>query len=414
MGTLAAGGSDGCGWDMNDRPSPGPDGRTSLRTTVAAALLTTLGVMPVFFVGALGPFVTAELAIDPAGFGLAIAAYFATSALASAPAGRAVERLGSRRAGLLAGALSVSMLLAIGILASTWSHLVLALAVAGAGNAIAQLASNLAVARGVTMHRQGLAYGVKQAAIPIATLIGGACVPLFALGPGWRWAFLVAPVMLLLWAGVSPHVDGARARPAGGGAPRSLRSPSLLLLAVATGFAAAASNALGAFFVTSAIDASVAAPDAGLLLVVGSCFGIAARVVIGWRADHMRVDRLAVVAGMMAGGAIGLAALAIGSGPLIAIGVIVAFGLGWGWTGLLSFAVVREYPDSPAAATGITQAGLYLGGVIGPLGFGLLVERTSYALAWAVAAALLMAAAGLIAIRARLGVGALPAAGHAA
>jgi MFS family permease len=387
---------------------------TSLRTTIGAVVLTTLGVLPVFFVGALGPFVTDELGINAAGFGFAIAAYFATSALASAPGGRLVERLGSRRGGVVAGTLSVGALLTIGVFASTWLHLVLILGVAGVGNAIAQLASNLAVARGVVVHRQGLAYGVKQAAIPLATLAGGASVPLFALGPGWRWAFAIGPVMFAIWAAVSPRSD--LALPARRITPnaKSLRSASLVVLAVATGLAAAASNALGAFFVTSAIDASVAAPDAGLLLVVGSCCGIASRVLIGWKADHMAVDRMLVVAGMMAGGSIGLAALATAAGPLLVVGVVVAFAAGWGWTGLLSFAVVRDYPASPAAATGITQAGLYLGGVIGPIGFGLIVEHGSYAAAWSAASAVLLAAGVLIALRSRSSFGRVAAVGPVA
>lgn len=374
----------------------------SFRVTIASALLTTLGVMPVFLVGALGPFVSDELTIDPAGFGVAVAAYFATSAIASAPVGRVVESIGSQRAGIIAGSISVATLAAIGLIATSWSQLVVLLALGGVGNAFAQLSSNLAVARGVVHHRQGLAYGIKQAAIPLATLVGGLSVPLFALGPGWRWAFIVGPVMLATWVLISPRLGHASDPSWRAATRRSVRSPSLVILAVATGCAAAGSNAMGSFFVASAVNASVAALDAGLLLVVGSSCGIAARVAIGWKADHMRVDRLKVVASMMAGGAVGVALLATGVGPQLVVGVIVAFAAGWGWTGLLSFAVVREYPSAPAAATGITQAGLYLGGVIGPLGFGFLVERASYAAAWTGASLLLLAAAGLTLLRSRL------------
>ena len=37
---------------------------------------------------------------------------------------------------------------------------------------------------------------------------------------------------------------------------------------------------------------------------------------------------------------------------------------------------------APAATTSVTQAGAYLGGVIGPLLFGFVAERGSYTWAW--------------------------------
>ena len=57
--------------------------------------------------------------------------------------------------------------------------------------------------------------------------------------------------------------------------------------------------------------------------------------------------------------------------PLVA-GVVLGFGLGWAWPGLMNFAVVRLHPQAPAAATSITQTGVYAGGCLGPLGLGAL------------------------------------------
>jgi predicted MFS family arabinose efflux permease len=77
--------------------------------------------------------------------------------------------------------------------------------------------------------------------------------------------------------------------------------------------------------------------------------------------------------------------------PLV-VGTVVGFGLGWSWPGVLNFAVVQLNPRAPAAATSITQSGVYVGGCVGPLVFGLLAAH-SYPLAWLVAAAAMVGAA---------------------
>jgi len=53
-------------------------------------------------------------------------------------------------------------------------------------------------------------------------------------------------------------------------------------------------------------------------------------------------------------------------------------GAGWAWSGLIVHAVVRVYRDSPGAATSMISGGLNVGGVIGPLVFGQIVEHVSY------------------------------------
>jgi hypothetical protein len=59
--------------------------------------------------------------------------------------------------------------------------------------------------------------------------------------------------------------------------------------------------------------------------------------------------------------------------------------------------VVRLNPAAPAAATAIVQVGVYAGGCLGPLGFGLLATHISFATAWVVAAiAMVIAGAGVL------------------
>ena len=69
------------------------------------------------------------------------------------------------------------------------------------------------------------------------------------------------------------------------------------------------------------------------------------------------------------------------------VGAAVAFGSGWAWPGLFNLAVVRLNPSAPAAATGITQTGVYVGALTGPIAFGLVVDAWGYGMAWSLAAA---------------------------
>jgi MFS family permease len=61
-----------------------------------------------------------------------------------------------------------------------------------------------------------------------------------------------------------------------------------------------------------------------------------------------------------------------------------------------NLAVVKNYPAAPAAATGISQTGVYAGAVLGPSIFGLLAERVGYRGAWLGAAACSALAGALV------------------
>ncbi len=73
---------------------------------------------------------------------------------------------------------------------------------------------------------------------------------------------------------------------------------------------------------------------------------------------------------------------------------MVAFALGWGWPGLFNLAVVQHHREAPAAATGITQSGIYVGAAGGPAAFGLLSTPLGYSGAWAVVAGVSLRGSG--------------------
>ncbi len=122
------------------------------------------------------------------------------------------------------------------------------------------------------------------------------------------------------------------------------------------------------------------------MLTLGSATGISMRLLAGVRADRRGGRHLPVVSVLLLGGALGYLLLAPGAVPTHLLGALVAFGSGWAWPGLFNLAVVRLNPGSPAAATGITQTGVYVGALSGPVVFGVVVDTAGYGLAWTLAA----------------------------
>jgi MFS family permease len=168
----------------------------------------------------------------------------------------------------------------------------------------------------------------------------------------------------------------------------------MLLLALATGCASATNTSLTTFYVISAVDGGRDATAAGALLSTGAALGIAARLAIGRWADRAGGPGLREMSFLLALGALGFALLAWPTSPVTMLaGTILAFGAGWGWTGLYHLAVVRLRPRAPAAASGAASTGLFLGSIVGPLGFGTLASTTSFRMAWLAAGAWLLIAA---------------------
>ncbi|MHA7277904.1 MFS transporter [Arthrobacter sp. Hz1] len=373
--------------------------RPGQRATALAALTTVVAVLPVFLVGGLAVQLEEDLGMTASALGAVVAVFWGVSALLSAPAGIIAGGLGLRRGMPLAVALGLISLLGIVFLTPHWLWLVLWLGFAGAANALSHPLSNGLIVDQVDNRNRAFAFGLKQSAIPAATLTAGLSVPLIALTVGWRWTFALTALFAILFLPVLvrslprgvARPTTKKGRAARTPLPRRLR-PFLLATAVASALGSAQANVVGAFTVSSAVDAGFHPALAGLLLGAASAAGILARPLVGVAADRGIGGSMATVALMIGAGSLGLLGMASGNPVAYAIGCVVAFGLGWGWNGLVHFVVSRTAHPFTARATGITQTGTYLGGTLGPLLFGFIFTHFPDGVGWSLAA--VVAAAG--------------------
>lgn len=407
---------------MSTTGGPHPD-TGAVRASIAAVSATTCGMLAPFLTSALAPLLRDDAIVTPARLGLAVAVYFAVSAVIAPLGGRLADRIGSvlvMRVSLVLAAVSLSVVAAA---VRSWPGLTLALGLAGAANGAIQPSANRYLTRLIPPARQGLAFGIKQAAIPAAILLGGVGVPTAAYLTGWRGIYVAGAALAIAVAlairrrSPAPHVArapgaGTAGDPAVRAAPNPFPRHALLIFASGWALASAGANALGSFFVLGAVDAGFLTATAGLLAVLGSVSSIGVRIGVGFVADRWKGRGFGAVAAMSAVGAAGVGLLATGTTWAFVTAAVIGYGVGWGWAGLFNYAVVRSEPTRPGRTTGITQAGAGAGACAGPLAFGTLVSLTGYSLAWLAAGATLLAASGVIVVgRALLPASTLPTSG---
>jgi MFS family permease len=374
------------------------------RRQVAAAFLVALvGLMPVFLTGALSVQMRRSLGFGDVGLGVATGIFFLSAGLASVVLGRVVERRGIRFGFVATAVGSAVMLLGLAT-ARSWLWLVVALALAGTVNAFAQPSANTALATSRWTGSRGTLFGLKQSSVPAATLLAGLAVPVIALTVGWRWAFaaaIVLPLVLLVVVSPLPGVAPAarpergRVRPRDEPAARRARR-AVRLTAVGSGVGSMTGNGGTAFLVPAAVDAGLAEASAGLLLGVISVFGIGTRIGVGWIANRMPQRRMSYALGILVVSGLGYAVIASAAPGLLPLGAFFALGVGWAWPSLVHWDVSTRDLTRTATSTGTLQTGVFLGAGSGPVLFGLVAARTSYAVGFLGCAVLTLVAAGLL------------------
>jgi predicted MFS family arabinose efflux permease len=362
--------------------------RSAVGPIMRASVYAVFAVLPPFVTGAFSVGIRADVGFGPGALGGAIGLYFICSSLLSVTGGGTVERLGPR-IGLALGATLSAVSLATIALAPRYALVLGAMVLGGASNAVTQPSVGALLSQQIPAGRLGLAFGIKQAGIPGATLLGGILVPTVAAALGWRVTMGLLAVSALTGAvvvlrGPADATGIVRRRP-------SVRSMdefrSLAILSVGGALGSGAATSLGTFLVGAAVATGFTEASAGLLLAFGSALGLTVRILLGWLADLRPTrSRYGAIVALMVLGIPGYLLFTIEVPAAYLAGTVLVFLAGWSWAGLFQYAVVSQNPATPALATGVLQTGMSMGAGSGPLLFGLVVQQGGYRAAWAMAA----------------------------
>jgi MFS family permease len=370
------------------------------RALVIASAVTVVCSLPTFLTGAMAVEVARDLGFGTVGIGGAVATFFGTMALASVHLGRFVDRLGATVSLRVAVVAATVAALGNAVANTRWLTLAGWLVLSGLAAALAQPAANRLLINRIRADRLGTAFGLKQSAPPVASMLAGLSVPTIALTIGWRWGYGLAAVAAAL-VGLAVRSLPRPAAPPGGIRPTRRKlpplrdRPTLAVLSFGFGLAFVASSSVLAFYVDAAVSAGSSHRDAGLIFAVGSLLAIATRVAAGIAADRFEFSPLRFSALLLAAGAIGLVMLGTARPAVMGIGAVIALAGTWGFPGLFWFALVSAFPDTPGRVTG-AMAPSAIGGVVGPVGFGALATVIGYPFAWRLAGVLAMIAVGAL------------------
>lgn len=384
-------------------------------------LTATMAVGPLLThsLSAMSPLVIADLGLTETQFGLLATTTFFVAALTAVRTGRWADRLTARTLlVVMFGGAALAMLLTAA--APGYAVLLVAMALSGLGQVMANPATNRLIRLHVPAARRASWLGIKQAGVQASQLVAGLTFPALGLLLGWRTAVLVAvgAVLLLLvhgwWTVPDNHPRAPAGRPSRT-APRSRATPTprgtptlrsrtaraavrppmpdvvraYAAAAALTGLGAQAANVYLPLYAHRELGLDVVA--AGVTVSVSALVGIASRVLWARVMDRPRADGFVLLAGMALGAAAsavllilaplhpGLAwavwpAAVLHGGSALAVSVVVMSG------------AMRAVPaDRVGASTGVVTMGLYAGFCAGPLVLGGLLQLTgSFAVGWAV------------------------------
>ncbi|MBD0745045.1 arabinose ABC transporter permease [Streptomyces sp. CBMA152] len=387
--------------DRSEESGRPADTESSRPTGAVTALLTcamAFSMLQLFLLGALGPRITAALDVSPTVLGLTTTIGFGAAALLSPLGGRVVDAVGPRRCLVALLVVSAVALALIGA-APGAGFLLVAVALGGLPQALANPATNKAILAAVAPARRGSVTGMKQSGVQLGAFAAG--LPLAALAglTGWRgavWTAAGAALVAAAWAArvlpADPPPKPAAAIRLPQGAIAWLTAFSLLL-----GCGIASVNTYLALYGSRRLGLGPTAA-AALVAVLGVA-GIAGRV--GWSKVAGRPDRAVWLPGALAAGAVGAALLLAASAyahPLawlaaIAVGVFAVS------ANAVSMVLVmqRAEPGRAGQDSALVSAGFFAGFAVGPPLFGLLASAGRYGPGWLLVAAE-FAGAGAVAL----------------
>lgn len=360
----------------------------------ATTLVQAFCSAAMLLVPTLAPQVAEGLGLPIALIGLQMSLLYGIAMLVSAQAGAWVQRQGGCR--ISQHAMLLVMLGCVLIAASTPTALFLGTLALGASYGLTNPAAAHLLTRFTSPRRRNMVFSIKQTGVPLGGVIAGVCAPPLAHWLGWQAAFAALALVAVLTAVLLQRRrtgwddDRRPGRRSGGFASLQIlrRSPATLWLGLMGCCLAAGQLSLLTYLVAFMVEELLLTlVMAGLVMSAVHMAGVCGRITWGAVADRIG-SSLAVLSGL------GVAMLALfvtlstvdTDWPAwLAIGVFVCLGAtAVGWNGVYLAAVAkRNSPETVSDATGAVLVLTYLGVLIGPSAFALVLSVSgSYAMSF--------------------------------
>ncbi|HET9673174.1 MAG TPA: MFS transporter [Gaiellaceae bacterium] len=340
---------------------------------------------------AMAPALREAYDLDLKGVGLFLAAEWVGLTIALLPWGLVTDRIGERRA--LASGLSVcgALVCLIGLANSALAAGALLALAAGAGASV-QSASGRAVMQWFGPSERGLAFGVRQTAVPLGGVIGALVLPALANAHGVEASFLFLGLFCVATAVIGYAV--VRDLPSEGvdveEVESTLRDRRLWVLCGGSGLYVTAQMVLFSFLVLYLHDErGFSAAGAAGVLATAQVVAVFLRVGVGRWSDVLR-SRIVPLRriGIATTAALAAAAILLDAPNAVVVSLlVVATALSAAWNGL-SFVAAAELAGAArsGAAIGFQQTVLSVAGIVVPPLFASVVDASSWRLGFGVAA----------------------------
>lgn len=354
-----------------------------------------IAISPLYFYGALSVQITQGLGYRPSLHGLGATSFYLVAAVFAVSLGRTTDRLDP----VITLRMSIIMTIIsnLGITLSNSLVVICAsLAIGGLGNALATPGIAQLVQDRIELRKQGLAYGFKQSATGLSTLIGGAAIPFVALDNQWRYVFglgvLFSLGILLKLRGMSSSklsdLRKLHKKELKVSRTKAKHSYSSEVKLISTSFAIGA--AVGAGLITylplSIAEVGLNSTESSFVLILASSSSLITRFVVLLYMDRTKIDSIRICIGMMFLGSIGLFGLSTMSKGVITISSLISYAFGWGWIGLITYKMLRISDGNLGSNVGLMQAAAAVGSISGPIALGATYELSGFALMWQISA----------------------------
>ena len=364
-------------------PSQQADKDEQLRTLGAISVAHWVSHFHIFVLPMLFPFLKQQLNVGYVELGFALTVFAVTSGLTQAPTGYLVDHLGARKVLLIGLWLGGAALIGLGLHLS-YPSLIVSAALLGLANSVYHPANYAILSAHMNEARMGRAFSIHS----FAGFLGGALAPAITAGlvaiVGGHGALIAAgavgPLVALLLLGVGiPDVSAATRKTTGADTPKqNVITPTLVVLTIFFTLLSLSSTGIGNFTVV-ALMGGYGATFSAANLALSAYFGASTAGVLagGFLAD-LTERHGQVAAACFAVNAVIMAIIAAVNLPQLLL--IGAMGLAGFLSGMIAPSrdmMVRDAapPGAAGRAFGIVSTGYNIGGIIGPLLFGWIMDQ---------------------------------------